>query len=64
VNGLAFAPSGRFLLVGVGQEHRLGRWDRQRAAKNSIRVVPIRFSKAGAATEDPVGPVVGGFSLF
>ena len=33
VNGLAIASSGKFLLAGVGQEPRLGRWGRDEEGK-------------------------------
>ena len=26
MNSLSFAPSGRFMVAGIGQEHRMGRW--------------------------------------
>ena len=41
VNGLAVAPSGRFLVAAVGQEHRLGRWFSVREAKNGCAVVAL-----------------------
>jgi ribosomal RNA-processing protein 9 len=42
-NGLAFASDGRFLLCAMGQEHRLGRWERIQdgGAKNALAVVPL-----------------------
>jgi ribosomal RNA-processing protein 9 len=45
VNSLCFANSGKFLLVGVGQEHRLGRWQRMAAARNGVLVVPLTDSE-------------------
>lgn len=36
VNSLAFAKSGHFLLAGVGQEPRLGRWGRNPQARNGV----------------------------
>ncbi|KAH7301497.1 hypothetical protein KP509_23G029700 [Ceratopteris richardii] len=36
VNSLAFAKSGQFLIAGVGQEPRLGRWGRNPHAKNGV----------------------------
>ncbi|CAO2823283.1 unnamed protein product [Amaranthus hypochondriacus] len=36
VNSLAIAKSGRFLIAGIGQEPRLGRWDRNSDAKNGV----------------------------
>ncbi|XP_028401907.1 U3 small nucleolar RNA-interacting protein 2-like [Dendronephthya gigantea] len=41
VNSLAFSSDGSFLVAGMGQEHRLGRWWRLKSAKNCIFVVPI-----------------------
>eukprot|EP01083_Nonionella_stella_P210644 762413_1 len=38
VTGLAFAPSGHWLVGSCGPEHRLGRWDFIRGAKNEIRI--------------------------
>ncbi|KAK4323667.1 hypothetical protein Pmani_005640 [Petrolisthes manimaculis] len=43
VNSLAFTSSGSHLVVGVGQEHKLGRWYRQPAARNSIVVIPLKY---------------------
>ncbi|KAJ4702989.1 Guanine nucleotide-binding protein, beta subunit [Melia azedarach] len=44
VNSLAFANSGRFLIAGVGQEPRLGRWGRLPAARNGVSVHPLKLS--------------------
>lgn len=41
VNDMAFAKSGRFLIAAVGQEHRLGRWERIREARNGICLVAL-----------------------
>ncbi|KAE8658900.1 U3 snoRNP-associated protein-like YAO [Hibiscus syriacus] len=38
VNSLAFAKSGQFLVAGVGQEPRLGRWGRLPAARNGVAI--------------------------
>ncbi|KAI3933805.1 hypothetical protein MKW92_038047 [Papaver armeniacum] len=45
VNSLAFAKSGRFLLAGVGQEPRLGRWGRNSAARNGVLIHPLKLSE-------------------
>lgn len=44
VNGLAIARSGAFVVAAVGQEPRLGRWLRDRAARNGTLVhrIPMR----------------------
>lgn len=41
VNALEFSARGDFLVVGVGQEHRLGRWWRVKQARNQIIVIPL-----------------------
>ncbi|XP_019957203.1 U3 small nucleolar RNA-interacting protein 2 isoform X1 [Paralichthys olivaceus] len=42
INSLKFSSSGQFLVAGVGQEHRLGRWWRLKDAKNGIYVIPLK----------------------
>lgn len=49
VNSLAFAKSGRFLLAGVGQEPRLGKWDRIKSAQNGVAIHPIRLKEDQSA---------------
>lgn len=44
VNSLAFAKSGQFLVAGVGQEPRLGRWGRIQSAQNGIAVHSLKLS--------------------
>ncbi|XP_057971325.1 U3 snoRNP-associated protein-like EMB2271 isoform X2 [Malania oleifera] len=41
VNSLAFAKSGRFLLAGVGQEPRLGRWGKCPTAQNGVALYSL-----------------------
>ncbi|TMW68536.1 hypothetical protein Poli38472_006004 [Pythium oligandrum] len=41
VNGLCFDQKGRFLLAGVGQEHRLGRWERIKHVKNGLAIIAL-----------------------
>jgi len=41
VNSLQFSSNGEFLVAGIGQEHRLGRWWRLKEAKNSICIIPL-----------------------
>lgn len=41
VNSLVFSPDGSKLIAGVGQEHKLARWWREKDAKNLIYVIPI-----------------------
>ncbi|KAM9535752.1 U3 small nucleolar RNA-interacting protein 2-like isoform 4-T4 [Salvelinus alpinus] len=42
VNSLKFSSSGKFLVAGVGQEHRLGRWWRLKDAKNGLYIIPLK----------------------
>lgn len=44
VNALAFTSNGEKLVVGVGQEHRFGRWSRIKEAKNCIVIVHVKKS--------------------
>mmetsp|Transcript_32532 Transcript_32532/g.52712 ORF Transcript_32532/g.52712 Transcript_32532/m.52712 type:complete len:470 (+) Transcript_32532:37-1446(+) len=41
VNGLAFAHSARFLVAGVGREHRLGRWNVNKEVKNGVHIIML-----------------------
>ncbi|KAF4524613.1 hypothetical protein B566_EDAN013864 [Ephemera danica] len=41
VNTMSFTPDGANLVLGVGQEHRLGRWWRIKEARNCIFIVPL-----------------------
>ena len=41
VNSLEFSSNARQLVVGVGQEHRLGRWERIPEARNSVLVFDL-----------------------
>ena len=41
VNSLAISPSGQWIVAGVGQEHRLGRWWSDKAAKNKLVVIKV-----------------------
>jgi ribosomal RNA-processing protein 9 len=41
VNSLCFSKSGRYLVAGVGQEHRLGRWWRLRNVRNGIYIIQL-----------------------
>ncbi|KAM9408730.1 U3 small nucleolar RNA-interacting protein 2 isoform 2-T2 [Pholidichthys leucotaenia] len=51
VNSLKFSSSGQFLVAGIGQEHRLGRWWRLKEAKNGIYIIPLK-RKPSASEED------------
>ena len=42
VNDLRFTKDGKHLIVGVGQEHRLGRWWRVKEARNSTLIIPVK----------------------
>eukprot|EP01125_Pyxidicula_operculata_P004832 TRINITY_DN1801_c0_g1_i1.p1 TRINITY_DN1801_c0_g1~~TRINITY_DN1801_c0_g1_i1.p1 ORF type:complete len:485 (-),score=99.71 TRINITY_DN1801_c0_g1_i1:31-1275(-) len=41
VNSLSFSKSGKYLVAGVGQEHRLGRWTRIASAKNGVYLIKL-----------------------
>ncbi|XP_018457812.2 U3 snoRNP-associated protein-like YAO isoform X1 [Raphanus sativus] len=44
VNSMAFAKSGKFLIAGVGQETRFGRWGCLKSAQNGVAIHPLRLS--------------------
>ncbi|KAF0686379.1 Aste57867_21823 [Aphanomyces stellatus] len=41
VNALAFPKDGQFLVAGVGKEHRCGRWQVQKDAKNGVVLIAL-----------------------
>lgn len=41
INSMVFTPDGKNLIVGVGQEHKCGRWWRIKETKNKIVVIPL-----------------------
>ncbi|RNA10783.1 U3 small nucleolar RNA-interacting 2 isoform X2 [Brachionus plicatilis] len=41
VNDLKFSEDGSYLIAGVGQEHKLGRWSINKNAKNSILIIKL-----------------------
>ncbi|XP_057754064.1 U3 snoRNP-associated protein-like EMB2271 [Arachis stenosperma] len=44
VNSLTIAKSAKFLIAGVGQEPRLGRWGRIPEARNGVSILPLKIS--------------------
>ncbi|XP_068107672.1 U3 small nucleolar RNA-interacting protein 2 [Hyperolius riggenbachi] len=42
VNSIQFSSTADFLVVGGGQEHRLGRWWRLKEAKNGLHIIPLK----------------------
>lgn len=43
VNALQFTSNGQYLIIGVGQEPKYGRWSCIKQAKNGIYLVPLKF---------------------
>jgi len=41
INSITFSQSGRFVLAGVGHEHKFGRWFREPTAKNGVYLIPL-----------------------
>lgn len=47
VNSLSCAASGRFLVAGLGQEHRAGRWtDNVKAVRNGVSIIQLAAQPA------------------
>mmetsp|Transcript_16351 Transcript_16351/g.26872 ORF Transcript_16351/g.26872 Transcript_16351/m.26872 type:complete len:507 (-) Transcript_16351:1053-2573(-) len=42
INSIAMGPEGKFCVVAVGQEPRLGRWDRVARAKNRVAIIRLK----------------------
>ncbi|XP_069500132.1 U3 small nucleolar RNA-interacting protein 2 isoform X2 [Ambystoma mexicanum] len=53
VNSLQFSNAGDFLVVGAGQEHRLGRWWRIKEAKNGLYIIPLKKTTPTNGSEEP-----------
>ncbi|RZF43950.1 hypothetical protein LSTR_LSTR006758 [Laodelphax striatellus] len=45
INSMAFSLDDRYLVVGVGQEHKLGRWQRIKEARNSVVLIELKKRK-------------------
>lgn len=45
INSLQFSRSGGYLIAGVGQEHRLGRWEKNRNTKNFVVMIKLPIEK-------------------
>jgi len=45
VNSLEISKCGKWIIAGVGQEHRLGRWWRDKSAKNKVVLIKVPESK-------------------
>ena len=41
INGIAMGPGGKFCVAAVGQEPRMGRWDRVPRAKNRFAIIRL-----------------------
>lgn len=42
INSIAMGPEGKFCIAAVGQEPRLGRWDRVPRAKNRVAIIRLK----------------------
>lgn len=52
VNDIAFGPKARFCVAAVGQEHRLGRWNRVAQAKNRLAIVQLQANDTASDDDD------------
>ncbi|KAM7537596.1 hypothetical protein Aperf_G00000077621 [Anoplocephala perfoliata] len=43
INSLAFSNDGKWLIAGIGQEHRLGRWEERRRVRDAICLIPLNI---------------------
>jgi len=52
VNDIAIGPKARFCVVAVGQEPKLGRWNRISGAKNRFGIIRLRSEEDIEAEDD------------
>lgn len=52
INDVAVGPKAHFCVVAVGQEPRLGRWDRVSKAKNRFGIVQLRRDESDGDSDD------------
>lgn len=52
VNSMVFSNSGRFLIAGIGREHKFGRWESIPTAKNGLRFIPLPSEASSADDMD------------
>jgi hypothetical protein len=52
VNGIAVGPKARFCVVAVGQEPKLGRWNRIAGARNRFGIIRLRTDEEIDADRD------------
>ena len=53
INDIAIGPKARFCVVAVGQEPRLGRWERVSKAKNRFGIIQLRRDESDSDEETP-----------
>ncbi|KAG7344637.1 WD-40 repeat-containing protein [Nitzschia inconspicua] len=58
VNGIAVGPKARFCVVAVGQEPKMGRFDRVAGAKNRFGIVRLRPDDENGQNDDDDGDLV------
>lgn len=52
INDIAVGPKARFCVVAMGQEPRLGRWDRVPRAKNRFGIVQLRCDESDSDSDE------------
>ena len=45
INSLVFSRGGDFLVAAVGQEHRFGRWWKEKGVRNTVAILPLHKHK-------------------
>jgi ribosomal RNA-processing protein 9 len=54
INGISIGPKARFCVAAVGQEHRLGRWQRVARARNRVAIIHLRDVEDRNKGDDPL----------
>lgn len=50
INGIAL--SSKFVILGIGSEHRLGRWERIKSVRNRVEIIKLPEEISGNAVND------------
>lgn len=51
INDIDIGPKAKFCVAAIGQEHRLGRWNRVAKAKNRVAIVKLDYEDTGDDSE-------------
>jgi len=53
INGVTIGPKARFCVAAIGQEHRLGRWQRVHRGRNRVAIIQLKDVEDNMQGEGP-----------